>query len=441
MKVAALVAIAWLPGLSAWAQPAAPERSVWVDDYTPTALTAAVASGKSTLIYSGGSSTAVANHIQVARYVARRVAEELGNALVLPIGSDATAYEIVSRAIRSGGFSEVVILADEGAGPDDRTLSDLAERLEAEWQPSGVRIIHVDSHEERPGQGMTLNADYLRRWASRTVPPERRKAVEDQAELLFADPEREWFRPEMMSEEDRAVVVPALGRILVEQRVSGILNQIRSYALWQVPAPTPASPQNRLSAIPAASIREPLERALAEYRQVRPDGLGELGGARADGGVGAGGPNLWTVYVHLPEILSPIRELHEQVHVNPRISQKLVHFIIMIVARHWTNDIWTAHDEDAVKEGLGRDTVTALEEGRYPPNMAEDEQVAYDLCVELLENKRVSDATYARAVAMFGEEGVVQAAVTVGLYSYLSLAVNMAYPESAPSGRLAPFPH
>jgi 4-carboxymuconolactone decarboxylase len=380
----------------------------------------------------------------VARYVARRVAEELANALVLPILDEPTAeFETVSRAIRSGGFTDVVIIADEGAGPDDRALTNLAERLEAQWQPSGVRIYYVTAHEERPGQGMTLNADYLRRWASRTVPPERRKAVEDQAELLFADPEHEWFGPEMISAEDRAVVVPALGRILLEQRVSSILNQIRAL-IGEVSeprrTPTPASPQNRLSAIPEAGMTEPLRRALAEYREVRPDGLGELGGAGAAGEVGAGGPNLWTVYVHLPEILGPIRQLHEQVHVNPRISQKLVHFIIMIVARHWTNDIWTAHEDDSIKEGLGRDTVTALEEGRYPQNMAEDEEIAYAFCVELLENKRVSDATYARAVAAFGEEGVVQIAVTVSLYSYLSLAVNMAYPESAPSGRLAPFP-
>lgn len=440
LKITALMAIAFLPGLSVWAQPATPSRSVWMDDYSPAALTTAVAAGKTTLVYSGGSSTAVANHVQVARYVARRVAEELANALVLPIRSDPTAYETVSQTIRSGGFTDVVIIADEGTGPDDRTLRDLAARLEAEWQPSGVRILYVAAHEVRPGQEMTLNADYLRRWASRTVPPERRKTIEDQAELLFADPEHEWFRPRMIAAEDRAIVVPALGRILLEQRVSSILHQIRSQALWQVPTPTPASPQNRLSAIPEASMSEPLRRALAEYREVRPDGLGELGGAGAAGGVGAGGPNLWTVYVHLPEILGPIRQLHEQVHVNPRISQKLVHFVIMIVARHWTNDIWTAHEDDSIKEGLGRDTVTSLEEGRYPPNMAEDEQVAYDFCVELLENKRVSDATYARAVAVLGEEGVVQTALTVSLYSYLSLAVNMAYPESAPSGRLAPFP-
>jgi hypothetical protein len=43
-------------------------------------------------------------------------------------------------------------------------------------------------------------------------------------------------------------------------------------------------------------------------------------------------------------------------------------------------------------------------------------------------------------LSTFGEEGVVQTAVTIGLYSYLSLAVNMAYPESASRGRLAPFP-
>jgi 4-carboxymuconolactone decarboxylase len=440
MKRIAVVAIAFWSGLRAEAQPVTSAPSIWVDDHSPAALTAAVASGKTTLIYSGGSSTAVANHVEVARYVARRVAEELANALVLPIRAEAIAQETLSEAIRSGGFRDVVIIADEGAGPDDRTLADLAERLTAQWQPSGVRVFHVTAHEQRPGQNMSLNADYLRRWGSRTVPPERRKAVEDQAELLFADAEQESFRPEMIAAEDRAVVVPALGKILLEQRVSAILHQIRGQARWPVPAPTPASPQNRLSAIPEARMSAPLRRALAEYREVRPDGLGELGGAGAAGGVGAGGPNLWTVYVHLPEILGPLRQLHEQVHVNPRISQKLVHFVIMIVARHWTNDIWTAHEEDSIKEGLGRDTVMALEEGRYPPNMAEDEQATYDFCIELLQNKRVSDATYARAVRILGEEGVVQTAVTVSLYSYLSLAVNMAYPESAPGGRLAPFP-
>jgi len=460
VKIAALLLLPCVFGAPVGAQSLTPPRSVWMADYSAETVQAAVAAGKTTLIYAGGSSMAVANHVQVARYVAQRVAEELANALVLPItpdspasvtsrrpsarGTPGDAYEIVSRGIRAGGFRDVLIIADEGTGPGDRTLESLAERLDMDFKPSGVHVYYVTAHETRPGQQMTHNADYLRRWAGRTVPAARRKSVEDEAELLFVDPQRKWLRPDMIPVQDRAVVVPALGKILLEERVSSLLNQIRALspgigAQGEAPAPTPAAPQNRLSAIPEENMREPLRRALAEYQQVRPDGLGEGGGA-VGGGVGAGGPNLWTVYVHLPEILGPIRQLHEQSHVNPRISQKLVHFIIMIVARYWTNDIWTAHEEDSIREGLGRDTVKALEEGRHPEHMTEDEEAVYDFCTELLENKRVSDATYARAVAKLGEEGVVQTAVTAGLYSYLSMAVNMAYPESAGSGRLAPFP-
>lgn len=242
MKTAVILVLACLAGFPVWPQSVTPERSVWIEDYTAATLAAAIASGKTTLVYSGGSSMAEANHVQVARYVARRVAEELANALVLPItpddvaesrrlpggGMPANAYEIVSRGIRMSGFEDVVIIADEGAGPDDRALENLAQRLEAEQRPFGVRVFYVTAHEIRPGQGMTLNADYLRRWASRTVSAERRKRVEDQAELLFVDPERQWLRPEMTAVEDREVVVPALGRILLEQRVSSILNQVRA---------------------------------------------------------------------------------------------------------------------------------------------------------------------------------------------------------------------
>lgn len=420
-------------GAPAWAQ--SPPPSVWMDDYSGDRLKAAVAAGKTTLILSAGSSLAVENHVEVARYVARRVAEELTNALVLSITpGPARADEIttaLSRALIAGPFRDVVIITDESANVGDTTFDALANRLDREWQPKGVRVHHVTAHEIRPGQAMTLNSDYLRRWASRTIPAARRKSVEDFAELLFVDRDRRWLRDEIPAE-DRAVVSAELGRVLVEQRVSSILDQVRALSPRHVRAPSaPATPRNRLPFVPEDKMTPALQQALAEYRKVRPDGL-------APGG--SGGPSLWTVYSHLPEILTPLRQLHEQVHVNPRLSQKLVHFIILITARHWTNDIWTAHEEDGIKEGLTRDTVKALEEGRYPSEMPDDEEIIYAFCSELLTNKRVSDGTYARALSKFGEEGVVQAAVTVGLYSYLSLAVNMAYPESAASGRLAPLP-
>src|SRR5690349_3568105 len=134
-----------------------PPRSVWTADYSQDEIEAAVAAGKTTLLYSGGSSMAVANHVEVARYVARRVAEELGGALVLPVTASESArrssargapdaYEVVSGALRASRFTDVVIIADEGTSPTDRSMQDLAQRLNADFSASGVRVHYVTAH-------------------------------------------------------------------------------------------------------------------------------------------------------------------------------------------------------------------------------------------------------------------------------------------------------
>ena len=198
-----------------------------------------------------------------------------------------------------------------------------------------------------------------------------------------------------------------------------------------LPPPVPANKENRLPPIPYDKMTEAQKQAAAEFAAARPDGLADIG---------AGSPNLFHVYMRVPEVLIPLLRVQENIHVHPRLSQKLIHFIILITARHWSNAIWGAHDVDAVKEGLAGDTVKALAVGRRPLNMPEDEEILYDFCTELLTNMRVSDATYARALATFGEEGVVQAGITVAEYAFISIATNMALPESASRGPLAPFP-
>jgi hypothetical protein len=216
------------------AQPAAPRAaSVWTEDFPGDRLSRAVAGGKTTVILSAGSSLAVENHVRVARYVAQRVADELMNALVLPMapgrpGGTREVRDAVDRAIVAAGFRNVVIAGDEDTSVGDTSLERIAATLDAEWQPKGVRVYYVTAHEMRPGQSMTFNSDYLRRWGSRTIPAARRKSVEDLSELLFVDQGGRWLRESMIPAQDRPVVSAELGRVLVEQRVSSILNQIRA---------------------------------------------------------------------------------------------------------------------------------------------------------------------------------------------------------------------
>ena len=77
-----------------------------------------------------------------------------------------------------------------------------------------------------------------------------------------------------------------------------------------------------------------------------------------------------------------------------------------------------------------------------PERLAEDEEILYDFCTELLRNRSVSDPTYARALAQFGEAGVVEAASIEGYYVYLSMIMNTAR-SPLPAGakpQLTPFP-
>jgi 4-carboxymuconolactone decarboxylase len=116
---------------------------------------------------------------------------------------------------------------------------------------------------------------------------------------------------------------------------------------------------------------------------------------------------------------------------------------ILITAREWTQQYeWNAHDPLAIKAGLKREIITAIAEGRRPEHMAEDEAILYDFCVELHRNRSVSDATYARALSKFGEEGIVEAATIEGYYAMLAMVMNTARTSLPPGATpaLKPFP-
>lgn len=105
----------------------------------------------------------------------------------------------------------------------------------------------------------------------------------------------------------------------------------------------------------------------------------------------------------------------------PRIAE----LAVLIVCREWTQQVtWQMHYPLAVQAGLRREVAEAIADGRRPSEMAPDEQAAYDLSTEVLRNRRVSDDTYRRAVAAFGEQGVVELLGINGYYVLLSTVMN-----------------
>jgi 4-carboxymuconolactone decarboxylase len=119
-----------------------------------------------------------------------------------------------------------------------------------------------------------------------------------------------------------------------------------------------------------------------------------------------------------------------------RRVQKVNEFAAIIAARHWNQQFeWWAHYRQALEAGLDRAIADAVAEGRRPAGMAEDEEIVYDLLTEVLQHKGASDATYARAVGKFGEQGLIDIIGIAGYYALLAMVMNVtrtAVPEGPP---------
>jgi 4-carboxymuconolactone decarboxylase len=193
-----------------------------------------------------------------------------------------------------------------------------------------------------------------------------------------------------------------------------------------------AAGQDRLGPIPTAQMTPAQQIAYDEFVRVR---QGELFG-------------FWWGYMRVPEVLIPFLEIQTYVHdvietEQSAIGEKLTHFAMLIVARHWTQQvIWDLHDEAAIESGLKAEVLEALASGRRPPGMTEGEEAVYDFCIELLRNHSVSDATYDRMVAQFGERGVAEVTLLQGEYTMMSMFMNVARTPLGPGTPppLRPFP-
>jgi 4-carboxymuconolactone decarboxylase len=199
-------------------------------------------------------------------------------------------------------------------------------------------------------------------------------------------------------------------------------------ALLLVLALTGVWAQDRLPPIPADKMTEAQKKAAAEYKELRKTDL-------------AGPP--WSVILRVPDWVAPATQMRVHVQTKPVLGNKLTEFAILIAAREWTNNYeWNAHSNAANQAGLAPALREAVAEGRRPEHMADDEEIVYEFCTELLHNKSVSDTTYARTLAKFGEAGVVELANIEGYYVYLSMIMNAAR-SPLPNGakpQLAAFP-
>lgn len=185
--------------------------------------------------------------------------------------------------------------------------------------------------------------------------------------------------------------------------------------------------QDRMPPIPAEQLTEAQRKAAEEFRAAR--------------GTALGGP--FVPLLRSPEVMTRARAMGDYLRFKSVLPPRLSEFVILMTAREWSQQYeWNAHHQLAIKAGLNPEIADAIAAGRRPTQMAEDEEILYDFCLELQRNKGVSDATYRRIVAKFGEQGVIDTTGIVGYYTLLAMVLNTARtplpPGAAPQLPLFP---
>src|SRR5262252_9437335 len=172
---------------------------------------------------------------------------------------------------------------------------------------------------------------------------------------------------------------------------------------------TPLAAQDRMPPIPPDRMTEAQKKAAEAFAEGR--------------GYAVRGP--FVPLIRSPEVMLRAKAMGDYLRFKSTLGPRLNEMVILITAREWSQQYeWQAHHPIALKEGLRSDIAEAIADGRRPTGMAEDEEAAYDLATEILRTRRVSDATYRRAAARFGEQGVIDLLGVTGYYAFLAIVMN-----------------
>ncbi len=145
-------------------------------------------------------------------------------------------------------------------------------------------------------------------------------------------------------------------------------------------------------------------------------------------------------WLQSPELARRVRSLSEFLRFQSSPPRRLAEIAILVTGRHWRAEFeYYAHAKLAREAGVEEPVIQAIAAGKRPEFSRADDEIVYDLCTEMFETKRVTDATHQRAVDALGLKTVVELVAIMGYYCMVSVTLN-AFDAPLPPGEPSPFP-
>ena len=145
--------------------------------------------------------------------------------------------------------------------------------------------------------------------------------------------------------------------------------------------------------------------------------------------------------LRVPALLDIVAQLGEALRFRGTLAARVRELVTCATAAAVGNQFeWVMHEPLARAAGVAAGALEALRVGARPEGLATDEQAALDFTQELLHHHGVSEPTYQRACALFGEPAVVELSTLVGYFVMVSWVMNVARTPSRPTAEVTPLP-
>jgi 4-carboxymuconolactone decarboxylase len=143
----------------------------------------------------------------------------------------------------------------------------------------------------------------------------------------------------------------------------------------------------------------------------------------------------FAVWLRNAELCENTLKLQEMFASRVKLERRLLELMILVAARQSNAQYaWFIHEPYALEFGISSDIVEAIRERGRPNFTRDDERLVYDITAEINTTRALSEASFQRGKAMFGEQVMVELVSAIGFYSMVAMTLN-AFAVPVPGGK------
>ena len=176
------------------------------------------------------------------------------------------------------------------------------------------------------------------------------------------------------------------------------------------------------------------------FPDIKREALNDAGKKIYDARADAFGPG--SIRLYSPPVVEAMTGLNDYLRRKSGLEPRLVELAILVTAREMDSEyVWTAHEPPAQKAGLAQTIIDTVKYRRPLTTLGEKEAVIVQLGRDAIGKHKVGSDTFARALKLFGHQGVVNIVALMGDYAATTILLNVADQRVRPKDKsLLPIP-